>query len=449
MADLLSIGASGVKAYQTALAVTGDNIANVGTPDYTRRVVRLNEVAAGVGKVEGNTAGNGVLMSGIVRSTNDYATLAVRSAGADLARTASSVEWMGRIETALTGNNLGARVTSFFSSATALAAEPDSTALRQGMLSTAESAAIAFTVTGKALDQVASDIDVAGQQAASQLTAFGQALQQVNDGLGRTTPGTSAAAQLTDQRDAILANMSALVDVGVTTDTLGRATVTLGGSGGAVFVAKGESGMVRYNRSGGTVALSVITSGPAQILDPNGGALAGIVDGAQRVATARQGVNNIATDLVDKVNKQQALGDDRDGVKGTDLFAVSTAPGATPTDISVVPTDGAKIAAAGIGKGKRDASNLAALNTLRTGRGWEASLTAVVTDNATAYDQKKTIAAAQTAIRDGALTSLSSTTGVNLDNEAVQLMRFQQAYSACSRVIQVARDTLQSILDIR
>ena len=39
--------------------------------------------------------------------------------------------------------------------------------------------------------------------------------------------------------------------------------------------------------------------------------------------------------------------------------------------------------------------------------------------------------------------------GVNLDNEAVDLMRFQQAYSASSRVIQVARDTFQSILEIR
>jgi flagellar hook-associated protein 1 FlgK len=36
-----------------------------------------------------------------------------------------------------------------------------------------------------------------------------------------------------------------------------------------------------------------------------------------------------------------------------------------------------------------------------------------------------------------------------MDSEAVELMRFQQAYSASSRVIQVARDTLQTILDIR
>jgi len=39
--------------------------------------------------------------------------------------------------------------------------------------------------------------------------------------------------------------------------------------------------------------------------------------------------------------------------------------------------------------------------------------------------------------------------GVNVDEEAVDLIRFQQAYQASTRVIQVARETLQSILDIR
>ncbi|MEG8057475.1 flagellar basal body rod C-terminal domain-containing protein [Sphingomonas sp. 22L2VL55-3] len=59
------------------------------------------------------------------------------------------------------------------------------------------------------------------------------------------------------------------------------------------------------------------------------------------------------------------------------------------------------------------------------------------------------MADAQTAIRDGAVSSLASASGVDLDSEAVDLLRFQQAYQASSRVIQTARDTLQTILDLR
>ena len=40
-------------------------------------------------------------------------------------------------------------------------------------------------------------------------------------------------------------------------------------------------------------------------------------------------------------------------------------------------------------------------------------------------------------------------TGVDLDEEAVNLIRFQQAFQASSRVIQVARDILQTVIDIR
>ena len=51
MSDLLSIGASGVRAYQSALSVTGENIANSGAAGYVRRSVRLTEMGAGAGLV--------------------------------------------------------------------------------------------------------------------------------------------------------------------------------------------------------------------------------------------------------------------------------------------------------------------------------------------------------------------------------------------------------------
>ncbi|WP_369795540.1 flagellar basal body rod C-terminal domain-containing protein [Synechococcus sp. GFB01] len=38
--------------------------------------------------------------------------------------------------------------------------------------------------------------------------------------------------------------------------------------------------------------------------------------------------------------------------------------------------------------------------------------------------------------------------GVDLDREAADLIRLQQAYEASARVIQVARDTMQTILNV-
>ena len=109
----------------------------------------------------------------------------------------------------------------------------------------------------------------------------------------------------------------------------------------------------------------------------------------------------------------------------------------------------AGIAAAGVGGGVRDASNLQELEDLRREGGFEAALTDLTTVNATVIGQRRLVAEAQTAIHDGAVAARDAVSGVDLDQEAVDLIRFQQAYQASSRVIQAARDIFQSILEIR
>jgi flagellar hook-associated protein 1 FlgK len=447
MSDLLSIGASGVRAYQTALATVGENIANVGSTGYTRRSVNLAEAVGGSGSVNQYGAGNGVVMTGITRSSDVYSSVALRSATSDLSRTTKGADWLDRIQGALTGNALTTRVTSFFASAQSLAAEPNSTALRGGMLSAAASAGIAFTATGKAFDQVDADIDTAGNQAAQTLTSLGESMTRINEGISRALPGSTAAVQLMDQRDNILSQMSELADVSTKMDALGRATVSLAGSSGPPFVQGINSGMVSYNRdTNGKISFSVTVGAVVNRIDANGGALAGISDGAERVAAVRQELDAVASGFVKAVNDNQLAGKDQSGATGIAMLT----PGTNPPDISVATqfTSGSQLAT-GKGGGVRDASNLADLEATRVSKGYEASLTTLVTGNATAYKQKNTIADAQSAIRDGAATALSTATGVNLDSEAVDLMRFQQAYAASGRVIQIARETMQTILDIR
>ena len=86
---------------------------------------------------------------------------------------------------------------------------------------------------------------------------------------------------------------------------------------------------------------------------------------------------------------------------------------------------------------------------MRSSGGFEANVTSLITGNAATLASRQQVAEAQSAIRDGAIAARDNISGVNLDAEAVDLLRFQQAYQASARVIQVARETLQSIIDIR
>ncbi len=448
MSDLLSIGASGVRAYQTALSTVSENIANTGTAGFTRRTTTLTEVSSVGGGLNARTSvsSNGVTVAGIGRSADAYRSQAVRSAGTDLAKTEAGVTWMNRIETSLSDNQLGDRLTSFFTAAQKLAADPTSEPTRAVMLEAAGTAAAAFTATGAALDTATADLDSTASQAVQSLNSLGTALAKINDGIARTSLGSSTAAQLADQRDQVLEQMSTITDINTSFDTLGRTTVRLGGATGAVFVAGGASEQLSYARNGeGAVQFAVTGAGGASAVAPTGGALAGFAEGAQRIAAARGSLNAIATDFTTKVNAVQAQGRDLDGNPGAALFAT----GDTPTDISVALTEPRGIAAASATGGTRDASNLTALQAVRTSGAFETRTTTLIAGNAAALEQRKVVAEAQSAIREGAVSALASASGVDLDSEAVDLLRFQQAYQASSRVIQTARDTLQTILDIR
>lgn len=449
MSDMLAIGASGLRAYQVALNTVSENIANAGTAGFSRRTTNVREVAS-IGGISAQSVGSGegVAVIGIQRVGDMFKVAEVLSSGADLAKTATSVGWLDRIETSLSGSVLGTRLSSFFTSATTLAGDPTSTAARSAMLESAKGVASAFSETGASLDRVSADLDTTTRDTVSSLNSLAATLARINSGLGRAAPGTTGNAALLDQRDQTLEAMSALTDANVSYDNAGRATVHVGGSGGPVLVDNGQASTVGYSRnSSGAIAFRVLTGVNEQVMSPVGGALAGIVDGAQRIADARVQLQGIAQNFVDGVNTAQAGGRDLDNMAGGAMFAIDASQGTA--QVSVTLDDPRGIAASGVGGGQRDNNNLAAFASLRTSGNYESKVVDMTTTNASALAQRKSVADAQGTIRDNAVAARDSLSGVDLDTEAVDLMRFQQAYSAASRVIQVARDTIQSIIDIR
>jgi flagellar hook-associated protein 1 FlgK len=445
MSDLLSIGASGVRAYQTALSTTSDNIANAGTTGYSRRTTTMKEVGRATSVALGQTTllvGNGVYASGIARSSDSFRAAEVRRTGSDLARTETGAAWLDRIEGALTGNRLGDRLTTFFNAAKAVAADPAAGAPRSVLLESAASLAAAFGGTGRALAGAAEDLKGTGRDAALQLNGLADSLLRVNRGLARADEGSSGRAQLLDERDRLLEGMAALTDISVATDIHGRVEVRAGGPAGPVLADGDATGIVTFaiNDSGAT-SFTVHRDGASAVIASNGGVLAGIADSATRIAGARETLDTLARDFAEDINALQAGGRDLDGAAGAPMFTI----GDPASELTLVLDAPRGIAAAAVGEGTRGNGNLAALAALRTNGGYEVGLDDLVTTNAAALSAKVSVAEAQGAIHGTALSARDSVSGVDLDEEAVDLMRFQQAYQASSRVIQIARETFDTI----
>ncbi|NJC34770.1 flagellar hook-associated protein 1 FlgK [Sphingomonas jejuensis] len=532
MSDILSIGASGVRAYQTALGVVGENIANAGTAGYVRRDVVLKEAAAGkpgfLTEIDRTILG-GVSATGVSRAWDQFRAAEVRRGSADAAGTETAIPFLQRIETSLDKGGITTALTGFFNSATALAADPTGAGPRAAMLEAAAGAASAFRSTAEGLGQVAGDVSLAATTTAGEFSRLAKGLAELNAGIVRARPGSNGQAQLLDQRDALLDQMAQIAKIDVTIADTGAATVAMGGPGGPTLVDSKGAGSVTIDiAADGRMSFFLHRDGQRETVAIGSGALAGLAEASVRTAQARSEVDRVATAFADGVNAVQAAGIDQDGAVGTDLFdatggaaglamlatsgrAIAAAgpftvasgatnrgsgvlsaavdpnagtPAAPPvrlavdgsdlvardpvTDVEIArttlvagapttiagmtvtlagsPQDGDSFTVRATGAASRDNSNLAGLATLRTADGPERSFAALVTGNASQLAAKRTIAEAQVAIRDGAVSARDAISGVNLDTEAVELLRFQQAYSASSRVIQVAREMFDSIL---
>ena len=447
--DLFTIGASSLRVYQNALSTTSENIANAATPGYSRRTATIEEFSTGnVRQLAHSTKLNGFgsHITGIARAGDDLRAAEVRTTGSDLARTEGGIVWLERIENGLTGNQLAGRLTAFFNAAKSVAADPAASAPRAVMLESAQSLATAFAGTAQSLDAAMADLNQKGADAATQLSDLSAQLVRTNRGLTRVEAGSTAHAGLLDERDRILSSMSALTDVAVSVDGFGRATVHAGGAGGPLLADAENAALVTFaSNPGGAVAFTAYVAGTPQAMVPSGGAMAGIADGAGKIANMRESIDDLATRLVQTVNTVQSQGRDLDNQAGAALFTI----GASPTEIGVAISDPRKLAAAAVGEGVRGNGNYANLAALRVSGGFEAGLDDLTVANAAALAARRDVANAQTSIHGAAVSAHASVSGVDMDEEAVNLMRFQQAYQASSRVVQVARDILQNILDIR
>lgn len=448
MSDLFNIGSSAISAYRTALSTVGENVANVETTGYVRREIRLKESPI-VGAVDPYSTGvarnGGTIVGSIERIWDDYRANDTRLSSADAARAATRGQWLTSAEAGLDDGKagVGAKLTTFFNSATTLAAEPNGTLPRRQVLNALGDIAGQIRSSATALTRVSDGI-------ASEATSLTQSINDdlasmanVNLALNRSTVGSPAAAALSDERDRLLDTLSNKIGIDTKLDPKGVATVTLAGSTGTTLVSGVDINLVSVERAtNGRIGISLTGTGVTTIV-PTGGAIAGLVDAAALVSNSRTALDGIAKDFVTGINNWNAGGKTPSGAAGAALMTGTDAASIALVD----PLPTTAIAAAGATDGTAN-GNLANLSALRGDNGTEARVEALVGGNAQMLASTKAETSAATSRRDLAFKARDDVSGVNLDREAADLMRYQQAYDGSARVLQVAKETIQTILQL-
>ncbi|WP_324749705.1 flagellar hook-associated protein FlgK [Sphingomonas sp. LY54] len=447
MSDLLSVGISGLTAYRAALTAVGDNVANAETPGYSRRTVSLREA--------GNAGGGGVgmgtslLFSGatahsVERIWDDFRAADARVSSGLAGRAQVRQQWLTAVESALgdTGHDVGTLVGKFYNAAVNLSANPGDRLGRASMLSALEEAAGAMRGAADALTKVAAGISRAAQLEVDATNGDLAKLSEVNLALLAAEPGRSSHAALQDQRDRLIDSISARIDVTADIAANGTVTLTLGSDAGTKLLdLNRRSLLVVVPAADGRLSLQLSSGGTIAPLAAGAGTLSGLVDVAASTADKRATLDSLASDFAADLNSWQAAGLNPAGNPGAALLAITGGA----AGLRVTTTDPAAIAAA---SATAENGNLLDLPAMRGVDGAESRWAALVAGQAQALAAARSEANAATTRRDNSLATRDEIIGIDLDREAADLMRYQQAYGAATKIIQTARDTLQSILDL-
>ncbi|MBG6117804.1 MULTISPECIES: flagellar hook-associated protein FlgK [unclassified Sphingobium] len=444
MSDLFIIGASGTRAYRTAMAAIGENIANASTDGYARRSVTTAESGASTSTMvmyvsKANFGGTQV--TSINRGTDPYLDATVRLTGMGLGSSTARLRWLSDAENALndTGTGIGALMTGMFQNMEKLAASPSDTSLRVTTLDSISRVAQAFNQTAADLEAVSEGIATEAQASVSTVNRSLEALADINNSLLRAQPGTSAYSQLLDSRDAALQDLTENLNVTISFGAHDSAQISYGGQ--TLVQGNVAASLVANSNADGTLALT-LADGTA-LATPANGALGGLFSAASTVTNRRASLDTIAGQFVTDMNAWHAQGVTDAGNAGAALLSY----GGSAASVAALITDPAELATRS-SNGTLNGNLLTVTSTLRGNGSVEQAWTALIATHGNLLAATKSENTTAQSRSDQAVAAREAVSGVDLDMEAADLLRIQQAYSASAKILQVAKETIDSILQI-
>jgi len=328
MSDLLSTSVSGLLAFQRALDVTSNNVANAATPGYSRETVNFAERAAQA--TPSGYIGSGVAIQSVTRSYDELLAGQVRSSQSGYSSWNTFATQAAQIDNMLSDSSTGitASLQSFVNSLQTMAGSPASTAQRQVVLSQAQALAQQMQNYNSQLSAYSSSIDQTLTSNVGQINSLSSSIANLNVQISADAASTGQTPNdLMDQRDSLIDQLSQLVTVNTATQSDGSINVSVGTGQALVTGGQAQALTTIANPYNATEHDIGIVSGGGNTTDItqaiSGGSLGGLLAVRSQVLdpTINQ-LGQFSVGLATIVNQAQASGMDLTGAAGQPMFAV-------------------------------------------------------------------------------------------------------------------------------
>jgi flagellar hook-associated protein FlgK len=353
MSDLLSIGSSGVTAYQRALATVSNNIANVNTDGYTRQDVSLT---ANQPRQIGNSyLGTGARFDRVQRQYDAFVESNLRNSNSDLESQKPLLSYVNRLIDVMGDESIGltTAMNRFFESARDLATDPASVVSRSIFLRDADGLAARFRQLAGQFEILDNETRQSVDTDVGQVNALTTQLAQMNKQLAKHSSESNQPSELLDQRDLLLRELSSLVAIKTRFETNGAVTVSVGDTlDQGILVNQTTSrdiNVLQSNIEPGKLEFVIDAYGkPETMPGITSGKIGGVMSFRDQVLNpASDSLDNLSVAMVREVNQVHRDGVDAEGLLGGDLFGFAKDKMGQASGMNLVIQDANRVAAAG------------------------------------------------------------------------------------------------------
>ena len=474
----LQIGKSALRAQQIGLNVTGNNIANVNTPGYTRKSANLAGSSTSIKGV-----GGGVTVASLSRSRDRFLDSQFRFEGSIVGKLEVMTRALGTVEAIFTELGGGSSETSavfnqssgaalsgsfnrFFNAFQDLANNPQSIGARAQVREEAIYLTDQFHRLHDKLTDLRLDMDDEFQRTVDDVNRMTDNIASLNKRiLANKNLSTDVAGNLDDERDRLVDELSKLMSLSVREENDGTLTVTAA-QGEGVQLVQGTTtyglGYRTVERDGALVSM-LTQPDQGQAIDVSSGKLKGLLEVRDdHIVDYQASLDELATHFVEQINAIHGGGFGLDGSTGTYFFDPTLANAHEIQVSSDIQNNLEKIAAAGphednpnIPAGAGDGSvalSIAQFQQTRFLTGGNRTIEEYYSDlvgriGAESQEVQRDMEG-QTLVMEQVSNRRENIRGVSLNEEASDLILFQRAYQAAARLISTVDEMLQTVLNI-
>ncbi|MCU6217313.1 flagellar hook-associated protein FlgK [Enterobacter bugandensis] len=330
MNNLFNLARNGLGVAQAAIRVTGDNLTNGMSANYSRRSLIIGELG-GMSTGQG-FFGYGARASGVERAYDAFANNQLRDSLSSYSSHNERLKQLSDIDNMLAdeADNVSVSLGKLFKDIATLSGDPADGPARAAVFTSLDVLANRYNASAKRLSGLEKSTNSQIESSAKDINSFTEQLAQLNKQLERAQGNGAPPADLLDQRDALLEGLSEQLGITVTEDQIsGRVSVTL--ADGRPLVSEGTAYKLQTSPSDAdpnkVIVSYVDANGKASPLDENSitkGRLGGLFKFRNEdLVVARQDLDQIAFMMAHRMNEQNGEGLTPGGTPGGDLFSLS------------------------------------------------------------------------------------------------------------------------------